>query len=64
MNFGPRPRPASLNLHLSHLTPHCPPPPPESQAAAEAKERAKKAEDDQARKDADERSAKVSVLAA
>ena len=43
---GSRSRPAQLNLHLSHITPHCHPPyPPDSQAAAE-EERARKKDDE------------------
>ena len=48
---GSHSRPAPLNLHLSHITPHCHPPyPPDSQAAAEEERLRKKAEEDQAKK--------------
>ena len=47
---GSRSRPAPLDLHLSHITPHCHPHyPPDSQAAAEEERARKKAEEDQAK---------------
>ena len=56
ITWGSRSRPAPRNLHLSHITPHCPLPyPPDYQAAAKAK---------QARKEEEEGMAKVSVPAA
>ena len=46
MTSGSHSRPAPLNLHLSHITPHCHPPyPADSQAAAEEELLRKKAED-------------------
>ena len=48
---GSRSRPAPLNLHLSHITPHCHAPyPPDSQVAEEEERARKKVEEDQAKK--------------
>ena len=47
---GSRSRPAPLDLHPSHITPHCHSPyPPDSQAAAEEERARKKAVEDQAK---------------